>query len=137
MGAVVSAETVMFTIDVASTVGPIVGAGITSGAQASGGITNACNNLIKEKQIYQETKQKWNNVISGEEDLIGSIQEYSSELRTKFSNYQSALKESIDQFKVQEKIQIISLSILVFFICLQLLLKYFNVYENIFKLFKL
>jgi hypothetical protein len=94
-------------------------------------IDNACGEFDKANKSLNDTIQKWKNIINDEKRIQVEIQKFGEALTANLHFYQAKKNDIHDAFRQQEFMTMILIGIFIFIIIITLLMKYFNVYENI------
>tara|TARA_A100001015_G_C14487144_1_gene517787 strand:+ start:50 stop:430 length:381 start_codon:yes stop_codon:yes gene_type:complete len=111
--------------------GAVGGAIKNNGADA---IKNACNSFDAQQKKLKDTTDQWKSILGNQDKIIASARELN---RTLYQNAQAYKKATIivhDKYKEQEVITMVMIAVFVFTILISFLLRYFNVYSNIWSL---
>jgi type II secretory pathway component PulF len=112
-------------------------AGAIGGAiknNSSENIDDACSAFNKANQELEKTLKHWEKITKDEALLEASAAELGETL-TKNADFYNEKKNQIhDAFREQEIITMATIGVFIFIIIIALLIKYFNIYENIWNL---
>lgn len=100
-----------------------------------GTVKQACNNFNDAQKTYNETLNKWKGILQNELKSLHEAQLLNVELESNKDAYKLAAQIVHDEFRKREQITMVMIAIFVFSIIITFLLRYFNVYSNIWSFF--
>ena len=110
-------------------------AGSILSTNSSGNINDSCKSYADAKKTLKDTTDKWSNITSDLKANKAKLKDFGRDLVTKRINYKNQLKNIKLAFIQNEKNTIITISIFILSIVIGFILKYFNVFSNIWHLF--
>ena len=97
-------------------------------------ISDACNSFNKEQQRFNDTKNAWKDVLNKDAINLQKAQSINNTLVLNSIKYKNATRIVHDVFRQQENITMVIIAVFIFSIIITFLLRYFNVYSNIWNL---
>jgi hypothetical protein len=100
-----------------------------------GPVRQACKNFNDAQKTYNDTLNKWKGILQNGLKSLQEAQDLNVELESNKDAYKLAAQIVHDEFRKREQITMVMIAIFVFSIIITFLLRYFNVYSNIWSFF--
>lgn len=97
-------------------------------------ISDTCQAFEDSRNQFNKTKSDWQKILSNQQDIKQKALEFRTTLVQNINDYQARQKELVENYKIQEVIVISTIAIFIFMVIVLFLLRYFNVYGNIWDL---
>lgn len=110
-----------------------VGGAIKNNSNSS--INNACKEFEKVNEEFENTLNQWEDTLGKEAMIKLELDTTIQSLTSSKHLYDSALRSTKDAFRQTEMIIMITIGVFIFSIIVTFLLRYFNVYSNIWNYF--
>lgn len=101
----------------------------------SSSISDACNEFEKVNEEFENTLNQWEDTLGQEAMIKFKLDSTIQSLTSSKHLYDSALRSTKDAFRQTELIIMITIGVFIFSIIITFLLRYFNVYSNIWNYF--
>lgn len=96
-----------------------------------GPVRQACSNFNDAQKTYNDTLNRWKGILQNGLRTLQEAQDLNVELETNKKAYKLAAQIVHDEFRRREHITMVMIAAFVFSIIITFLLRYFNVYSNI------
>lgn len=115
--------------------GAVLGGATSATISATKGINDACGELDKANQTYNDTKEGWRKALGNLGKAQSELNDLNIKLQNEYYNYKIALNTQMDLFRQRQQYINIFIGVFIFVIVLVLLLKYFKIFNKIWDLF--
>lgn len=96
-----------------------------------GPVRQACSNFNDAQKTYNDTLNKWKGILQNGLQSLQQAQDLNTELESNKNAYKLATQIVHDEFRKREQMTMVMIAIFIFSIIISFLLRYFNVYSNI------
>jgi hypothetical protein len=97
-------------------------------------VNDACSEFNKSQAAFAKTKSEWDSILVTGIINLESAKILNDQLVTQKNTYKNATRIVHEVFRQQEKITMIIIGTFIFSIIISFLLRYFNVYSNVWNL---
>ena len=115
--------------------GPLLAGAFGAAQSSTKGIDDACDGLNNANKEFAETKKKWNSALSALGSESEQFTQLNHEYAEKYGNYKDALNTAVQINKEKFLETNIFIAIFLVTLVLTLLIKYLNLFEQIWSIF--
>ena len=117
----------------AGMIGGMVGGSIMSNSGKA--INSSCKGYEDAKKTLKDTTDKWSGLVENLAENKAKLKDFGIDLKTKQVQYKNQMHDLRLAFKQQEINTVITVAVFILCIAIGFILRYFNVFSNIWHLF--